>query len=95
MLHDDHDRIVDNPFPFGLTLCFPHKGQLILVWGRYGTDLYKACMDVFASDCMKVWHNSKYDLRVCKTNDIKVNGTQLCTLTMLRIYWDRRRSHEE
>ena len=93
ILHDDNDRIVDNPFPFGLTLCFPHKDRLILVWGRYGTDLYKACQDVFASDCMKVWHNSKYDLRVCKTNDIEVNGTQLCTLTMSRIYYDRRKSH--
>jgi len=94
VLHDDHDRIVDNPFPFGLTLVFPHRGQLVLVWGRYGTDLYKACQDVFASDCMKVWHNSKYDLRVCKTNGgIEVNGVQLCTLTMSRIYWDRRKSH--
>jgi DNA polymerase I-like protein with 3'-5' exonuclease and polymerase domains len=93
VLHDDDDRIVDNPFPFGLTLAFPHRGQLVLVWGRYGTDLYKVCQDVFASDCMKVWHNSKYDLRVCKTNGIEVNGTQLCTLTMSRIYWDRRKSH--
>ena len=93
VLHDDHDRIVDNPFPFGLTLAFPHKDRLVLVWGRYGTDLYKACQDVFASECMKVWHNAKYDLRVCKTNDIEVNGTQLCTLTMSRIYWDRRKSH--
>ena len=93
ILHDDHDRIVDSPFPFGLTLAFPHKDRLILVWGRYGSDLYKACQDVFASECMKVWHNSKYDLRICKTNGIEVNGTQLCTLTMSRIYWDRRRSH--
>ena len=93
ILHDDYDRIVENPFPFGLSLAFPYRGRLVLVWGRYGTDLYKACMDVFASDCMKVWHNSKYDLRVCKTNGIEVNGTQLCTLTMSRIYWDRRRSH--
>lgn len=93
VLHDDHDRIVDSPFPFGLTLAFLHKGQLVLVWGRYGSDLYKACQDVFASDCMKVWHNSKYDLRVCKTNGIEVNGTQLCTLTMSRIYYDRRKSH--
>jgi len=93
VLHDDNDRIVDNPFPFGLTLAFPHRDRLILVWGRYGTDLYKACMDVFASDCMKAWHNSKYDLRVCKTNGIEVNGVQLCTLTMSRIYWDRRKSH--
>jgi DNA polymerase I-like protein with 3'-5' exonuclease and polymerase domains len=93
VLHDDYDRIVANPFPFGLTLAFPHKGQLVLVWGRYGTDLYKACQDVFASDCMKVWHNAKYDLRVCKTNNIEVSGVQLCTLTMSRIYWDRRKSH--
>jgi len=93
VLHDDHDRIVDNPFPFGLTLAFPHRDRLILVWGRYGSDLYKACQDVLANECMKVWHNSKYDLRVCKTNGIEVNGTQLCTLTMSRIYWDRRKSH--
>lgn len=93
VLHDDYDRLVDNPLPFGLTLAFPHRGQLVLVWGRYGTDLYKACQDVFASDCMKVWHNAKYDLRVCKTNGVEVNGTQLCTLTMSRIYWDRRKSH--
>jgi len=93
VLHDDNDRIVDNPFPFGLTLAFLHRDRLILVWGRYGTDLYKACQDVLANECMKAWHNSKYDLRVCKTNGIEVNGTQLCTLTMSRIYWDRRKSH--
>jgi len=93
ILHDDNDRIVDNPFPFGLTLAFLHRDRLILVWGRYGTDLYKACQDVLANECMKAWHNSKYDLRVCKTNGIEVNGTQLCTLTMSRIYWDRRKSH--
>ena len=94
VLFDDKHRIVDNPFPFGLTLAFPVKNHLVLVWGRYGTDLYKACMEVFASECMKVWHNSKYDLRVCKTNGIEVSGTQLCTLTMSRIYWDRRKSHK-
>jgi DNA polymerase I-like protein with 3'-5' exonuclease and polymerase domains len=93
VLFDDGHRIVDSPFPFGLTLAFPYKDHLVLVWGRYGTDLYKACQEIFASECIKVWHNSKYDLRVCKTNGIEVNGVQLCTLTMSRIYWDRRKSH--
>jgi len=96
ILHDDHDRVVNNPFPFGISLCFPRSrknNQLVLVWGRYGSDLYKACKDILASNCMKAAHNSKYDLRVCRTNGIEVNGTQLCTLTMSRIYWDRRKSH--
>jgi len=93
ILFDDNHRVVQNPFPFGISLCFPHKNNLVLVWGRWGTDLYKACLELLAKNSMKVAHNSKYDLRVCKTNGIEVNGTQLCTLTMSRIYWDRRKSH--
>jgi len=93
ILFDDNHRVVQNPFPFGISLCFPHKNNLVLVWGRWNTDLYKACLELLAKNSMKVAHNSKYDLRVCKTNGIEVNGTQLCTLTMSRIYWDRRKSH--
>lgn len=93
VFYDCHHRVVNNPFPFGISLCFSHKDRLVLVWGRWGTDLYKACLELLTKDSMKVAHNAKYDLRVCKTNDIEVNGIQLCTLTMSRIYWDRRKSH--
>lgn len=93
ILHDDNHRIADNPFPFGISLCFPYKDNLVLVWGRYKTDLYEVCLELLAKDSMKVAHNSKYDLRVCKTNGIEVNGPQVCTLTMSRIYYDRRKGH--
>lgn len=93
ILFDDNHRVVQNPFPFGISLCFPHKNRLVLVWGRWGTDLYKACLELLAKDSMKIAHNAKYDLRVCKTNNIEVSGVQLCILTMSRIYWDRRKSH--
>ncbi len=92
-LFDDGCCRVGNPFPFGISLCFEYKKRTIMVWGRYKSDLYKACKDILANQAVKGWHNMKYDLRVCKTNDIPVNGDQVCTLTMSRIYWDRRKSH--
>jgi len=87
------DVEVLNPFPFGISLAFYYGKKVVMVWGRYGTDLYNECKKVLANNVDKTWHNARYDLRVCKENDIKVGGSQHCTLTMSRIYWDRRRSH--
>jgi DNA polymerase I-like protein with 3'-5' exonuclease and polymerase domains len=93
VLHDDNDRIVSHPFPFGISLCFQHEGKLTLVWGRYKSKLYDECKKILALGCMKVAHNLKYDLRICKNSGIEVNGDKVCTLTMSRIFWDRRKSH--
>ena len=89
----DEERWVDNPFPFGLSLAFNYNGRIVLVWGRKGCKLYDVCKSVLASPNIKIWHNMKYDLRVCKTNGIEVRGPQHCTLTMSRICWDRRKDH--
>ena len=89
----DEERWVDNPFPFGLSLAFNYLGRIVLVWGRYGSKLYEECKRVLMLPNIKIWHNMKYDLRVCKTNGIEVRGPQHCTLTMSRIYWDRRKDH--
>jgi DNA polymerase-1 len=89
----DEERWVDNPFPFGLTLAFRRQGSMVLVWGRVGTQLYAECKKVLALPNLKVWHNMKYDRRVLKTNRIELAGPQHCTMTMSRIYWDRRQAH--
>ena len=89
----DERRWVDNPFPFGISLAFLHGQDAVLVWGRVGTALYTECKRILASVNTKLWHNLKYDHRVCKTNDIGINGPQHCTLTMSRIVNDRRKSH--
>lgn len=90
----DEEKWVDNPFPFGISLAFNYKGRMLLVWGRWGTPLYAECKRILGLPRMNIWHNMKYDLRVCKTNGIEVIGPQHCTLTMSRIYWDRRKRHD-
>ena len=87
------DVEVFHPFPFGISLAFYYGKKVVMAWGRYGTDLYDECKKVLANNVDKTWHNARYDLRVCKENNILVGGRQHCTLTMSRIYWDRRRSH--
>uniref|UniRef100_A0A6M3J2K5 DNA-directed DNA polymerase n=1 Tax=viral metagenome TaxID=1070528 RepID=A0A6M3J2K5_9ZZZZ len=89
----DEERWCQNPFPFGLSLCFEHEDRLVLVWGRYGSKLYDECKRILSLPNIKIWHNMKYDLRVCKTNGIEVRGPQHDTLTMSRIVWDRRKDH--
>lgn len=89
----DEERWVDNPFPFGLTFAFRWQGSMVMVWGRVGTQLYAECKKVLALPNLKVWHNMKYDRRVLKTNGIELAGPQHCTMTMSRIYWDRRQAH--
>ena len=89
----DEQRWVDDPFPFGISLSFLHEGRMVLVWGRLGTKLYDECVRLLASPNIKTWHNCKYDRRVCKVNGLGLNGPQNCTLTMSRIYWDRREAH--
>lgn len=94
ILFDDNHRIVQHPFPFGISLCFKYKDKLVLVWGRYKTGLYDECKRILALGSIKAAHNLKYDKRICDVNGIDVNGTLTCTLTMSRIYWDRRKSHD-
>jgi len=89
----DDDRWVENPFPFGISLAFKCGEQLVLVWGRYKTELYDECKRILRLPNIKVAHNLKFDVRVCKTNNIEINGPKNCSLTMSRIYWDRREAH--
>jgi DNA polymerase-1 len=84
-----------NPYPFGISLAFPYNDKVVLVWARHtDTKLYAQCLKLVASNVTKVWHNSRYDLRVLKENNLPVGGTNHCTLTMSRIYWDRRKNHK-
>lgn len=89
----DEEKWVDNPFPFGFSFAFKHKGEIVLIWGRYGSRLYGECKRILTTPNIKTWHNSKYDRRICRASNIETGGSQHCTLTMSRIHWDRRKDH--
>ncbi|KKK61122.1 hypothetical protein LCGC14_3017500, partial [marine sediment metagenome] len=75
---------------FGISLAIPTKKRIVLVWARLGTDLFDEAVKLLRMSGQKVAHNSRYDLRVCHLNDIKVAEEIHCSLTAARIYWDRR-----
>lgn len=66
---------------------------LVMVWARKPSALFQAARRLLGTDAAKVWHNAKFDLKVCEANGITVGGRQHCTLTKSRIYWDRWRTH--
>ena len=82
------------PFPFGISMCIPTNDELVLFWGRMGTELYEEMLKLLQYPGYKVFHNSRYDLRVLKHNNMRIANTIDCTLTMSRIGWDRRRNHD-
>lgn len=75
---------------FGISLAIPTRKRVVLIWARLGTDLFDEAVKLLGMPGQKVAHNSRYDLRVCKINKIKVAETIHCTLTAARIFWDRR-----
>ena len=75
---------------FGISLCFPYKKCLMLVWGRLGTKLYSECVRLLENSKNKVAHRIQYDKRVCLANGIKLSGNLHCTLTQARIHWNTR-----
>lgn len=89
------DIKVSQPFPFGVSLAFEYKNRVVLSWADIRTNpiLYDRLLALLKSNCPKTWHNARYDLRVLKENKISVGGDQHCTLTMSRLYWDRRKKH--
>lgn len=84
------DIHVNNIRPFGFSLCIPTKDKLALVWARLGTPLYNETLSLLSIKGIKSAHNLRYDLRVCRINDIKVRPSCNCTLTMARIHWNTR-----
>lgn len=92
-LNEHTDILVHNPTPFGLSLAIPYKDEIALFWGRIGTVLYDEITKLLTMSGYKVAHNAKYDIRVLREQSIGVAPTIDCTLTMSRIYWDRRMKH--
>lgn len=84
------DVKVNNVTAFGISLAIPYRNRMALVWGRLGTPLFDECAKLLAVKGPKVAHNSRYDMRVCKTNNIKLRGPVHCTLTEARIHWNSR-----
>lgn len=78
---------------FGISAAYHHNTKLFLIWARIGTELFPKVCAMIGSRIGKTWHNARFDLRALKENRIKVSGKQHCTLTMSRIYWDRRKKH--
>jgi len=86
------DVCVPNPQVFGLSMCLALEDELLLLWGRIQTELFDAMVDTLAKPGLKCAHNLRYDLKVCAESGIEVAPETHDTLTMARIFWDRRRS---
>lgn len=88
------------PVVFGISMAWIVESEhvdegngLVVAWGRRPDNVFETMCELLADDSEKVWHNQKYDSRVCEANGIDVGGVQHCTYVMSRIHWDRRRSH--
>jgi hypothetical protein len=94
-LHTESQDIeFSNPAIFGISLAIPYKNKITLFWARISqARLHQAVRDLLRGEGRKVAHNARYDLRVCKENGIVVAPEVECTMTMARIYWDRRKKH--
>ncbi|KKM75587.1 hypothetical protein LCGC14_1388710 [marine sediment metagenome] len=91
--HKGNIIVVNNPFPFGISLCIPYKDELALFWARMGTYLYDAALELLQEEGEKCAHNARYDIRVLHHAGTEVAPNIGCTLTMSRIGWDRREHH--
>lgn len=94
LMHNGTVIVVDNPFPFGISLCIPYKKELALFWCRMGTHLYDDALELLQHKGHKCAHNARYDLRVLHHAGTEVLPEVGCTLTMSRIGWDRREHHD-
>lgn len=92
--HNNSDYRVSNITPFGISMCFPVEDRLNLVWARAGSNLYERCEELIRVKGPKVMHNARYDLRVCAVNDMEIAGPIFDTLTMARIFWNRRKAFD-
>jgi len=89
-----------HPVVFGVSAAIVTKSEYVkdgtngmwLVWARRGTRLFDTAAQLLADDADKLWHNAKYDLRVCEVSGIRVGGRQDCSMVMSRMFWNRRRS---
>ncbi len=88
------------PVVFGVSMAIVQAAEFVtdggsglhLMWARRGTKLFDAAVKLLADDQAKLWHNAKYDLKVCEANGIKVGGVQECSMVRSRMFWNRRRS---
>lgn len=93
LMHKKTVIVVNNPFPFGISLCIPYKDELALFWARMGTRLYDDALELLQEEGHKCAHNARYDIRVLHCAGTDVAPEIGCTLTMSRIGWDRRNHH--
>lgn len=80
------------PRVFGISAAI-ETDRVHLFWGRLGTPLYSELKTLLETEGIKVFHNARYDYRVCEESGIKIAPEIECTYTMSRIYWDRRKKH--
>jgi len=81
------------PAIFGISLALGIEKQIVLVWARWDTQLYKDICSLLNKPSIKVAHNARYDVRMCSQEEIKIAGQVDCTYTMARIIYDRRKKH--
>jgi len=89
------DKVIEcnYPVPFGISFAYRNtRGRVVMGWARHTSPLYADVLELMKSKTSKTWHNARYDLRVLQFNNLLVNGYQHDTLTMARIYWNRRQA---
>jgi len=94
--HDSSTNIdykKNSPFVFGISLAIPYRDRIALFWAAHWSTLFLPVQGLLKRGGAKAAHNARYDLRVCKENGIIVAPEVECTMTMARIYWDRRKKH--
>ena len=84
---------VSNPTAFGISVCLLYEGKLKLFWGRAGTPLFDALVELLNQPRRKVAHNARYDIRILRGQGLVLPGPFDCTLTMSRIINDNRMKH--
>lgn len=87
-------RSEKSPIVFGISGCFLGPEGLHLLWGRIGSPMFAWIVDRLAVVGPKVAHNLRFDLRVCRDQDIPIGDGADCTLTMARIVWDRKKKFD-
>jgi DNA polymerase I-like protein with 3'-5' exonuclease and polymerase domains len=76
---------------FGISMAIRVNDRFVLLWGRLGTELYEECCKLLRIRGFKVAFNLRYDLKALARSGTIVAPIGNCSLTMARIYWNRRK----
>jgi len=93
LYEDEAVREVNTPTVFGISLAVPYKDIFLLTWARDNCQEFDDTILLLQQGYPKASHNARYDCRMLESMGREIVQPIHCTLTMSRIYWDRRRKH--